>query len=133
MFQANEKGERRAPQPAEGGARRATRTAVPAVDIYERAEGLVLVADLPGVPTDGVKLDVDKDVLTISASFTGERVFPGEATWSELGPCDYHRAFSLGEDLDPARISATMKDGVLELFLPKAERAKTRKIKIEQA
>lgn len=124
----------------EGGAPRAgdarqparTRTVAPPVDIFEENETLYVVADLPGVGTDGVRLDVDKDVLTISAQFTGEGVFKGEPTYSELAPVTYHRAFALGEDLDPTRIAATMKDGVLELVLPKAERAKTRKIKIEQ-
>jgi len=108
------------------------RTIAPAVDIYEDSDRLHVFADLPGVTTDGVRLDVEKDVLTIGARFTGEGVLSGEATYSELGPVEYYRAFALGEDLDPARITATMKNGVLELVLPKAERAKTRKISIEQ-
>jgi HSP20 family molecular chaperone IbpA len=115
----------------DGGAP-AGRVIAPAVDIYEEADRLHVVADLPGVKTDGVKLDVVKDVLTISARFTGEGILRGEAAYSELAPIEYHRAFALGEDLDPGRITATMKDGVLELVLPKAERAKTRKVKIEQ-
>jgi HSP20 family molecular chaperone IbpA len=108
------------------------RTVAPAVDIYEANDRLHLLADLPGVTTEGVQLDVDKDVLTIRARFTGEVVFKGEPTYSELAPVEYYRAFALGEDLDAARIGATVKNGVLELVLPKAERAKTRKIKIEQ-
>jgi HSP20 family molecular chaperone IbpA len=107
------------------------RTVSPAVDIYEEGDRLHLLADLPGIATDGVRLDVDKDVLTISAKLAGEGAFPGEATYSELAPCEYYRAFALGEDLDPARISAVMKNGVLELVLPKAERAKTRKIDVQ--
>ena len=108
-----------------------TRTIAPAVDIYEVGDGLHLVADLPGVTTDGVRLDVEKDVLTISARFTGEGVFVGEPTCTELAPVEYYRAFALGDDLDAGRISATMKNGVLELVLPKAERAKTRKIPVQ--
>lgn len=118
---------------ARSEARPGLRTVAPAVDIYETDEGLVLLADLPGVPIEAVRLDVDKDVLTIAARLTGEGLFPGEAVYAELSPCEYYRAFALGEDLDPARISATMRNGVLELVLPKAERAKTRKIKVEGA
>ena len=117
---------------AQGDGGHAVRTIAPAVDIYEAADRLHVVADLPGVKTDGVKLDVEKDVLTITASFTGEGVLRGESSYSELTPAEYYRAFALGEDLDPTRITATMKNGVLELVLPKAERAKTKKIQIEQ-
>jgi HSP20 family protein len=135
MFaETKQKIERPVPLAAEGeAARPALPTVAPAVDIFETEDGLRLVADLPGVQTGGVKLDVSKDVLTITAKCTGENALPGEATWKELSPREYYRAFALGEDLDPARISATLKDGVLELALPKAERAKTRKIVIEQA
>ncbi|HVY62150.1 MAG TPA: Hsp20/alpha crystallin family protein [Planctomycetota bacterium] len=109
------------------------RTVAPAVDIYEDGDKLCLIADLPGISTEDVRLDVDKDVLTIGARFTGEGFFKGEAAYSELAPCEYYRAFALGEDLDAARITATMKNGVLELVLPKAERAKTRKIPVNLA
>ena len=109
------------------------RTIAPDVDIYEKEDGLYLLADLPGVPADGLRVDTEKDVLTITGSFKGEGVFPREAVYSELAPCEYYRAFSLGEDLDAGRITATLKDGVLELFLPQAARAKTRKIKVESA
>jgi HSP20 family molecular chaperone IbpA len=129
----DEKGfERRGPAGAAAEPRAALRKVAPAVDIYEREDGLVLVADLPGVPSDGVGLDIDKDVLTITARFLGGEALPGEATWSELGPREYYRAFALGDDLDAARISATMRNGVLELLLPKAERAKTRKIQVDE-
>lgn len=116
-----------------GPAEPRVRTVAPAVDIYESEDGLTLLADLPGVATDGVKLDVDKDVLTISAKMPVGSALPGEPWYAELAPCEYHRAFALGDELDAARITATMKNGVLELVLPKAERAKTRKIKVEEA
>jgi HSP20 family molecular chaperone IbpA len=111
--------------------RPALRKVAPAVDIYEQNDLLYLVADMPGVSGDAVRLDVDKDVLTISARFSGEGSFPGSATYAELSPVEYYRAFALGEDLDAARISASLKNGVLELAIPKAERAKTRKIPIQ--
>jgi HSP20 family protein len=114
--------ERSAPQPR-------LRTVAPPVDIFEDGERLHLLIDLPGVATDGVKLGVEKDVLTIEATFQAE--FPGRSTYAELGPVAYYRAFALGDDLDTARITATMRNGVLELVLPKAERAKTKKIQVQ--
>jgi len=105
------------------------RTVAPPVDIYEEGDQLFLLIDLPGVTTDGVRLDVNKDVLTIEATFAGE--LGGEASYSELAPASYYRAFELGDDLDTARINATMRNGVLELVVPKAERAKTKKIQVQ--
>lgn len=111
--------------------RSSLRAVAPAVDIYGDDDKLCVVADLPGISTDGVRLDVDKDVLTISAKFTGEGFFPGEATYSELAPVEYYRAFALGEGLDAARITATMRNGVLELVVPMAEQAMTQKIQVK--
>jgi HSP20 family molecular chaperone IbpA len=107
------------------------RRVAPPVDIYETPDGLVLLADLPGVGGDAVSVDVNKDVLTISARFTGEGVLCGSPAWSEVEPREYYRAFALGEDLDAGKISASVRNGVLELLLPKAEKAKARKIKVE--
>jgi len=114
----------------QGETRPSVRRVAPAVDIFEGEDALTLVADLPGVATGDVKLDVERDVLSISARFLAEKVLPGEAVYSELYPCEYYRAFALGDELDASKISAHMKNGVLELKVPKAERAKTRKIAI---
>jgi len=107
------------------------RRVAPAVDIFEREDGLVLLADLPGAKEGDVKIDVDKDVLTISARFGEGGFAPGVEFYSELWPREYYRAFQLGELLDSAHITAKMRNGVLELVLPKAERAKTRKIEVK--
>jgi HSP20 family molecular chaperone IbpA len=116
-----------------GGEGEALRRVAPAVDIFERGSALVLLADLPGVASGDVKIDVDKDVLTISARFPADAHAPGTEVHGEIEPREYHRAFDLGPDLDPARITATMKNGVLELALPKAERAIARKIEVKLA
>lgn len=112
-----------------GGRRPRARVVAPAVDIYEHQEQLHILVDLPGVTSDGVKLDVEKEVLTISAK-PAQGAPEGQLVYGELQPVEYHRAFALGEDLDAARISATLKSGVLSLVLPKSERAKTKKIAI---
>jgi len=114
-------------------ARANVRTIAPAVDIYEKEDGLYLLADMPGVPLERIRVDTEKDVLSITGSFEAGTVLTGDPVYTELAPCEYHRAFALGEDLDTARITATLRDGVLELFLPKAARAKVKKIKVEAA
>ena len=88
----------------------------PAVDIFEQEDGIRLFADLPGVATGAVRIDVNKGVLTIDATFAEAGGAPGE-----VEPREYHRAFELGPDLDASRISATLGDGVPELVLPDAE------------
>ncbi len=105
------------------------RTLTPPVDIYEEKDTLVLTADMPGARPENLKLEVDGDVLHIRATVRGED-HPGEPFYFEFEPCDYARAFALGDELDASRIGATMKNGVLTLVLPKAEKAKTRRIQV---
>ncbi len=119
--------------PTKGERVRPGRVFLPAVDIYETPEALVLVADLPGVPGDGVTLDL-KDSLLIIQGEISPPLGPGETMVSrEYHTGDYYREFQLGELIDKAKIEATMKDGVLTLVLPKAERAKPRKIEVKVA
>ncbi len=117
--------------PAKAERVRPGRVFLPAVDIYETAEALVLVADLPGVPGDGVTLDLKDSLLTIQGEISpplGE----GETMVSqEYSTGDYYREFQLGELIDKSKIEATMNHGVLTLVLPKAERAKPRKIQVK--
>jgi len=105
----------------------------PAVDIFETKDELVLVADMPGVPPDGVDVGLEGDELSI-----GGRVRSGEydglkPLYVEYGVGGYHRRFTLGEMIDGDGIKAQMKNGVLVLRLPKAERARARRIAVDAA
>lgn len=117
--------------PAKGERVRPGRVFVPAVDIFETPEALVLVADMPGVTGDKVSLDLKENHLIISGEISpplGE----GETLLSrEYLVGDYYREFHLGELIDKNRIEAAMNDGVLKLTLPKAEKAKPRKIEVK--
>lgn len=102
----------------------------PDVDIFESDTALTLLADMPGVAADGVAIDLDDGVLTI----TGE-VNPWEGSDEtdvmvefEIGK--YYRQFTLSEMIDQDRIEAKLENGVLRLTLPKAEKAKPRKITV---
>lgn len=120
-----------AAQPARS--REATRAedryVAPAVDIYETPEELVLVADLPGVGKDDLEVRVEEDVLTIRA--TPKHSAPAEVVWREFELPNFFRQFELSEVIDQEKISADFKHGVLTLHLPKAEKARPRKIDVK--
>ncbi len=109
-----------------------TRTGVfysPAVDIYETEDALHLLADLPGVKQDNLDIDLDDRKLTITGlvEASSEKLRP---VYSEYGVGGFTRSFELGDTIERKGISASLKDGVLTLVLPKADRLKPRKIEI---
>jgi len=106
------------------------RTYVPRVDIYSENENLYLVADMPGADESTVSITLDKDVLTIEGS-VDEPISNGrKLSHGEYGIGDYYRSFTLSEEIDREKIEASMKNGVLRVYLPKAEPHKTKKISI---
>lgn len=121
----------KAEAPAKGERVRPGRVFVPAVDIYETPETLVLVADMPGVAGDKVSLDLKDNQLIISGEISPPLAEGERLVTQEYLVGDYYREFQLGELIDKSRIEATMNDGVLKLTLPKAEKAKPRKIEVK--
>lgn len=101
----------------------------PAVNIIETEEGLTLVADLPGAGKDGLDINVEKGILTISAPVS--RTAPGRPVYREFELAPYYRQFSIPEVLDHEKASADFANGILTLKVPKAEAAKPRKIEIK--
>ena len=102
----------------------------PDVDILERPDAYVVYADLPGVDATSVQVRLENEVLTLDAS----RATLPEASWtpvhSEYRIGGYHREFRLSDAIDTGNVSATMRDGVLELRLPKVERKRPRTIEV---
>jgi len=116
--------------PAKGERVRPGRVFIPAVDIFETPQALVLVADMPGVAGDQVSIDLKENVLTIS----GQVSPPSEKQVilaQEYAVGDYYREFQVGELVDQGKIEASVKNGVLTLTLPKAEKAKPRRIEVK--
>ena len=105
------------------------RRITPAVDIYETPEGLVVMADLPGVVRDDLEIQSDHNSLTISG--VSRHTVPGELVSREYELVNFHRRFQLGEKIDQSKITAELKHGVLTLNLPKAEAAKARLIDVK--
>ena len=100
----------------------------PPVDIYETPEGLVVLADLPGVAKEGLDLRVENSLLTIRGKTSHSA--SGDFVYREYDLVNFFRQFELNERVDQQKISAELKNGVLTLHLPKAEEAKPRKIDI---
>jgi HSP20 family protein len=105
----------------------------PTVDIFETNDELVLVADMPGVPPDGVDVDVEGDELSIEGRVRSSDYDGLKPLHVEYGVGGFYRRFTLGELIDREGIKAQLKDGVLVLRLPKAERARARRITVDAA
>ena len=106
------------------------RTFVPDVDIYETPELLHLWADMPGVDEKSVHLNLADGVLTIEGN-VGVNDYQNLApVYTEYNVGNYLRRFTLSNDIDSDKITARVTNGVLELTLPKAERAKPRRINV---
>ncbi|MRR14834.1 MAG: Hsp20/alpha crystallin family protein [Deltaproteobacteria bacterium] len=112
---------------------RNVKTFVPRVDIYENKDSLFLVADMPGVDEKTVDIELEKNILTITGRTENGRIKDGTMMYSEYEIGDYERVFTLSDEIDRERIVATVKNGVLRLELPKAERVKPKKIAIQAA
>lgn len=104
------------------------RTLLPAVDIFDHGDELVVVADLPGVKKDDIDIRVENNVLTIRGNVQPED--HGGYILREYHLRPYFRQFQLGEHVDQERIRAEMKYGVLTIGLPKAEKAKPKQIQV---
>jgi HSP20 family protein len=111
---------------------RAGRTYVPQVDIYETKEGLWLWADMPGVDEESLNIHLDNGVLTIEGQVDVKEYENVTPLYTEYNVGNYVRRFTLSNDIDSDRIVARMQHGVLALEIPKAERAKPRRISVTQ-
>jgi len=100
----------------------------PATDVLETNDALILRFDMPGVSKDRVDITVEKGTLTVTGHADKEQA--GRCVYRETRIGDYQRQFTLTEDVDVDRIVAEMQAGVLTIHIPKAEKAKPKKIQI---
>ena len=105
---------------------------IPSADIFEDKEAVHLTVDMPGVEKDKLTINLDNDKLSIYGKVYHPE-FESKSVYSEYRIGDFSRSFIIPEAIDREKIDATMKDGVLYLHLPKAERAKPRKIEVKTA
>ena len=105
---------------------------IPPVDIREDKVAVILSAELPGIKKEDIKLGIENGVLTVK----GERSFEDEQKKEnyyriERSYGSFSRSFELPSTVDPEKIKANMKDGVLEIYIPKKDEAKPKKVEIE--
>ena len=103
---------------------------VPRVDIAEDAERFTVVADMPGVDEKSVEATVQNRVLTIAGWARCDKPAGQESLGQEFGYGRYRRDFTLSDAVDPDRIQARVKNGVLTVAIPKREEVKARKIQV---
>lgn len=117
----------RADSPA---ARRSEPAMLPPVDVIEDGSGIVLYADMPGVPRDQVQVRVESDTLTIEGDVQMPVPQDMDASHIELQMPRYRRTFTLSKELDTEKVVAECRDGVLQVRIPKAEHAQPRRIEV---
>jgi len=101
---------------------------IPAVDIYENENELLLIADLPGVKKNNLRINIDNERLSIEGKL--DEAASGALLGWEFQMGDYRRSFQIPSGIDVSKISADLKYGMLSLHLPKAEELKPRKIEV---
>ncbi len=103
----------------------------PLVDIEEHSDELRVIAEVPGAKADDIDINYENGILTLHARVRPRQPEGANYLVREYGIGDYYRAFEVSETIDPSRISADYTDGVLVLHLPKAEKAKARKVEVK--
>jgi HSP20 family protein len=109
------------------------RTVLPAVDVFEDGGGITLLADMPGVPKDGLDVKIEADTLSIEGQVASATPDGLEAVYAEVRVPRYRRTFTLSRELDTSKVEANLKDGVLTLRIPKQAHAQPRRIEVRAA
>ena len=102
----------------------------PAVDIFENDNSITVLADMPGVKAQDLKIDLRENVLTLTGRVTSGQTATEEDVLREYHTGTFFRQFTLSETIEQAKIDARLTDGVLRLELPKVERARPRQITV---
>lgn len=114
-----------------GAAASASRRWIPAIDLVDVGGQVVLTADLPGMSESDVRVEIDRNVLTIAGERTTS-VADEHAGYYRLERASgaFSRSLALPEGVDPGAITASFKDGVLEVRIPKPVQAEPRRVQI---
>jgi HSP20 family protein len=106
-------------------------TFTPAIDIFETSAEITLLADMPGVKAKDLDVDLRENVLTLAAEAHPPEGPNERDVLREFRTGRYFRQFTVSDAVDQSRINAELKNGVLRLVLPKAEKAVPRKIVVK--
>ena len=103
---------------------------VPVTDIFETEQALTVVLEMPGVSKESVEVGVENDVITITGRIDSSKYEGLQQLYTEYNIGNYSRSFQISSKIEQERIEAELKDGVMTLVLPKAEKAMPRRISI---
>jgi HSP20 family protein len=102
----------------------------PALDLYQNSENIVAVVELPGMRKEDIEISLQDGTLSISGERKEERSQENGATRTERSAGKFRRTITLPTRVDANKVSASYKDGILTVTLPKAEEAKPKQIQI---
>jgi len=105
----------------------------PQVDIFETEKEITLLADIPGVKSEKLNIDLRDNILTMTGDIEPVEASDEEDVLIEYETGRFYRQFTLSEVIDQNKIDAKLGDGVLRLTLPNVEKATPRKIAIKAA
>ena len=103
----------------------------PVVDIVEKADELVIYADMPGVTRDSIDIRFEDGALSLHGRVESRQGANTTYLLQEYGVGDFHRVFQVSEAIDATKITAEYQDGVLVLRMPKVEAVRPRKIEVQ--
>jgi len=104
---------------------------VPPTDIFETDQALTMMIEMPGVSREAIEVKVEDDILTIDGRIDFSKYDGLHALYTEYNVGNYSRTFQLSNAIEQSAIKAELTDGVMKLTLPKAERAKPRRINVD--
>ena len=101
---------------------------IPPVDIFEDEEGLIVLADMPGVEPSALEVRLEKGVLTMQGK--ARHIAPGTPFHREFELTGFFRQFRLSDDIDENNVDAELRNGVLRIRLRRAPSAQPRRIEV---
>ena len=102
----------------------------PALDVYQTADDVVALVELPGMRKEDIELSLHDGVLTISGERKDETPESDKTARTERFVGKFRRSISLPTRVDSNKVNATYKDGILTVTLPKAEEVKPKQIQV---
>ncbi len=106
--------------------------AVPPVDVIDTGEEILVKAEMPGVDRDHVDISINENTVNIKGDLREEKKYKEEDYYiAERSYRSFARSITIPVKIDANKVKASLKDGILELHLPKAEETKPKKIQVE--
>jgi HSP20 family protein len=103
---------------------------LPVTDIFETEQALTVVLEMPGVGKESVEVDLENDVITITGRIDSSKYEGLQPLYTEYNIGNYSRSFQISSKIEQEGIKAELKDGVMTLVLPRAEKAIPRRISV---